>query len=116
MVEERITDGPLGPLSVTDADPDVEPSADGARAYDVTADGGRLATVHVHEERAHVAFRQGQESALETAQEGGLRTRPKAVDPPQTLVFVESGAEVKRATDVLSAAWTALDESHDSDD
>ena len=132
MVEERITDGPriaellaseiegrtdgpLGPLSVTDADPDVEPSADGARAYDVTADESRLATVHVHEDRAHVAFRQGQESAHETANDVGLRTRPKAVEPPQTLVFVESGAEVKRATDVLSAVETVFDDQDGSE-
>ncbi|WP_290813600.1 hypothetical protein [Halovivax sp.] len=125
MVEERVTDGRriaellaseidgredggLGRLSVTNADPDVEPSADGARAYDVTSgessgDARRVATVHVHEDRAHVSFREAQETAHETAADVGLRTRPKAVRPPQTLVFVESGAEVKRATDVLAA-------------
>jgi hypothetical protein len=29
--------------------------------------------------------------------------RPKAVEPPRTLVFVESGAAVKRALDVVRA-------------
>lgn len=98
-------DGPLGDLAVTNADPDVEPNVDGARAFDVQYEPGddRIATVNVHDDRVHVAVRTAQESAHEAATAAGLRTRPKATRPPQTLVFVESGGEVKRATDVLAA-------------
>jgi hypothetical protein len=38
------------------------------------------------------------------AEQAGLRVRPKAVRPPRTLVFVEDGAQVKRALPVLEAA------------
>ena len=41
--------------------------------------------------------------AYEVARDAGLRVRPKAVEPPRLLVFVESGAEVKRALPVLRA-------------
>lgn len=126
MVEERVTDGTriaellasevegrtdggLGALSVTDANPDVEPTADGARAFDVTRGGDLLGRVFVHDDRVHVAFATGREAALEAAESAGLRVRPKATTPPRTLVFVESGAEVKRATDVLSAASVAVE-------
>lgn len=122
MVEDRVTDGvrigellaseiegredgPLGDLAVTNADPDVEPNVDGARAFDVEYEPAddRVATVNVHGDRIHLAVRTAQESAHEAAVAADLRTRPKATRPPQTLVFVESGAEVKRATDVLAA-------------
>lgn len=130
MVEERVTDGTriaellaaevegrsdggLGALSVTDADPDVVPTADGARAFDVTRDGTLLARAFVHDDRAHLAFAAGREAALEAAAEAGLRARPKATKPPRTLVFVERGADVKRATDVLSAAALAVETGDD---
>ena len=128
MVEDRVTDGVriaellaseidgradgwLGNLAVTNAESDVDPTVDGTRAYDValaTGDADRVATVNVHPDRAHVAFRAGQETAHESATEAGLRTRPKATRPPQTLVFVESGAEVMRATAVLIAVSRPL--------
>ncbi|ELY97472.1 hypothetical protein C482_12644 [Natrialba chahannaoensis JCM 10990] len=132
MVEDRITDGTriaqllsseldgredggLEYLAVTNADRDVEPTADGARAYDVTmtravdTDAGEsddddttlLAQVFVQPDRARVEFTAGQDGAAEAADESGLRARPKATKPPRTLVFVESGAEVKRVTDVV---------------
>ncbi|WP_254863627.1 hypothetical protein [Halovivax gelatinilyticus] len=97
------TDGPLGPLSVTNPDPDVEPTVNGERAFDLDRDGDRIASVFVHPDRAHVAIRNSPDLAHEAASTVGLRTRPKATKPPQTLVFVESGAEVKRATEVLEA-------------
>ena len=120
MVDERITDGRriaellaselegredggLDSIAVTDADRDVEPSADGSRAYDVIDDGERIAQVFVHDERARLEFEAGQDVAAETAADAGLRVRPKAVRPPRTLVFVESGTEVKRATDVVQS-------------
>lgn len=128
MVEDRVTDGvrigellaseiegradgPLGALAVTNADPDVEPHVDGARAYDVVRDrtDDRVATVNVHEDRIHLAVGAAQEAAHEAATAADLRTRPKATQPPQTLVFVESGAEVKRATDVLAAVERTIE-------
>lgn len=120
MVEKRTTDGrrlaellsseihgrdsgSLGRLSVTDADPDVAPDEFGAFAYAVSLDGDRIAEVAVHPDRIHAAFRVGVETAAAAGGEAGLRVRPKAVDPPRTLVFVEDGAEVKRLTDVFVA-------------
>ena len=122
--------GGLGRLSVVDADTDVEPTAAGAFAYAVAfetdrsdagaeseadaADGGdgngrrRIAEVYVHPERAHVEFRAGVDRAVETAEDEGLRVRPKAVEPPQSLVFVENGAEVKVALRVVRAVADGL--------
>ncbi|RQG91545.1 hypothetical protein EA462_06185 [Natrarchaeobius halalkaliphilus] len=125
MVEDRITDGrriaqllaseldgredgELDAVAVTNVDRDVEPSADGARAYDVTrvrdgSESGRLARVFVHEDRVRLEFEIEQEIAAEAGEAVELRVRPKASDPPRTLVFVESAAAVKRATDVVQA-------------
>ncbi|WP_049925796.1 hypothetical protein [Halopiger goleimassiliensis] len=136
MVEERITDGTriaqllsseldgredggLEHVAVTNADRDVEPTADGARAYDVELERGddgtesdtdseRFARVFVHEDRARLEFEDGQDVAAEAATDAELRVRPKAVEPPRTLVFVESGAAVKRATDVVQDVVTRL--------
>ncbi len=133
MVEKRITDGRriaellsseidgredghLERLAVVDADADVEPTADGARAYDVERneedpEGAVLfARVFIHDDRAHVEFERGQERAAEAAESSGLRVRPKATTPPKTLVFVEDGGEVKRASDVFDAASRSLEE------
>jgi hypothetical protein len=118
MVEDRVTDGRriaellaselegrvdggLARVAVTDADRDVEPRPEGARAYGVTLDGERLAAVFVHPDRAHLAFAAHQDAAAAIAGDLELRVRPKATEPPQTLVFVESGAAVKRAADVV---------------
>lgn len=134
MVEERVTDGRriaellsseldgredggLESIAVANADRDVEPTADGARAYDVSltqsrdATDERLARVFVHEDRARLEFERGQDVAVETADELELRVRPKATEPPRTLVFVESGADVKRATDVVQAVCRSVDSS-----
>lgn len=102
-------DGPLGPLAVTDVR-EAEGTPDGEFAYAVERDGERVAEVYVHVERARVEFRAGQEAAVEAAREGELRVRPKAVRPPRTLVFVESGAEVKRAADVLAAVSERIED------
>ncbi|EMA47146.1 hypothetical protein [Halobiforma nitratireducens] len=145
MVEDRITDGtriaqllsseldgredgPFASVAVTNADTDVEPTAEGARAYDVAlvlaadgtdADSGeagdgdgekrrtRIARAFVHEDRAHLEFEVEQDLAAERAGAVELRVRPKATQPPRTLVFVESGAEVKRVTDVVRAVVDA---------
>ena len=68
MVEKRLTDGrriaqflaseitghgdALAALSVTDADPDVEPTPDGTFAYAIDRDGDRVASVFVQPDRA----------------------------------------------------------------
>lgn len=122
MVEDRTTDGKriaqllssevssredsgLDGLEVVNADADVEPSADGELAYEVAfaETDETLAEVYVHDDRARVEFREHADEAADAAEEVGLRVRPKATRPPRTLVFVEDGAEVKRATDVFVA-------------
>lgn len=134
MVEEELTDGTrigrllasevhgherggLGRLSVVEADPDVEPTEFGAFAYGVgfEREGGgsvRVADVYVHPDRLRVEFREAVDAAFEAAEYRGLRARPKAVDPPRALLFVENGAEVKDASGVLrTVAETLLEES-----
>ncbi|WP_327051024.1 hypothetical protein [Halomicrococcus gelatinilyticus] len=138
MVEDRITDGtriaellaseldgredpPLDRLAVVNADDDVEPTVDGALAYEIALrgedgtggesddDGSEeiLGSVHVHPDRAHVEFATGVDAVEEAASDAGLRVRPKAVTPPRVLVFVESGAEVKRVVPAVAAAVEA---------
>jgi hypothetical protein len=129
MVERRLSDGkriaqllaseidglggPLESASVVDADPDVEPTVGGAFAYavavDDAADAGddtsddRIATVFVQPDRARVEFDTDQRRVAERAADADLRVRPKATQPPRTLVFVEDGAQVKRAVRVFEA-------------
>lgn len=120
--------GSLGRLCVVDAETGVDPTAAGAFAYAValesdrdeaadgadTADAGdgnerrRIAEVYLHPDRAHVEFREGVDRAVESAESEGLRVRPKAVEPPRTLVFVENGAEVKAALRVVRAVADGL--------
>lgn len=134
MVEERVTDGHriaellaseldgrndgvLDRVAVTNADRDVEPTAGGARAYDVVVtspsddatDDQQLARAFVHEDRVHLEFDIGQDVAVDAAEPADLRVRPTATQPPRTLVFVESGAEVKRATDVVQTVVRSTD-------
>lgn len=147
MVADRLTDGVrigqllasevsgnegrLRALSIADADPDVEPTADGALAYRIVraaegdaseADGRVVAEAYVQPDRVRIEFvgadgAETPESAdtddvptvtAAAADEAGLRVRPKAVRPPRTLVFVEDGAEVKRALPVLEAVVDAM--------
>lgn len=73
--------GPLGRLSVVDADPDVEPCPGGAFAYaiDVVGDdeaeaagtGRRIASVFAEPERARVAFEAGAAAAVEAVDAAG---------------------------------------------
>lgn len=109
LVSSEITgheDAPFDALAVENADLDVEPTVDGERAFDVTHRGEVLATMFVHPDRAHLELRSGLEDARFAAEERGLRVRPKAVDPPRLIVFVENGAEAKRVLGVLAAAIT----------
>lgn len=94
-----------GAFAVTDADPDVEPAPDGALAYRVRDDRGddAMAEVFVQSDRAYVEFRIAPDTASAAAEEAGLRVRPKAVEPPRTIVFVEDGAQVKWVLPVFEA-------------
>lgn len=133
MVEDRITDGrrvaqllaseirghergSIGRLAVVDVR-EVEGDASGEFAFGVDADAGsqvrRVADVYVHDDRARVEFREAPEVAADAGQEAGLRTRPKAVQPPRTVVFVEDGVEAKRALTPFRAVVEALETSGD---
>lgn len=147
MVADRLTDGVrigqlfasevtgdhgrLRDLDVTDADPDVEPTADGAVAFRLVAVAGDgvdhdrddradneagtdeagagdvVAEVYVQPDRVRIEFRRAPERVAEVASEAGLRVRPKAVRPPRTLVFLEDGVDVKR---VLPALETVVED------
>lgn len=137
MVADRLTDGVrigqllasevsgnegrLRDLALADADPDAEPTPDGALAYRIVravegdAETVPVAEAYVLPDRVRIEFvggGDGDESAFpevvaDASDEAGLRVRPKAVRPPRTLVFVEDGAQVKRALSVLAAAVDA---------
>jgi hypothetical protein len=96
--------GELAGMAVADADPDVEPTDDGEFAYGIDHGEDRLADVYVQPDRAYLEIRTGVDAARDAAVDADLRVRPKATTPPRTLVFVEQGARVKRAADVLVAA------------
>jgi hypothetical protein len=99
------SDGLLSGLAVVDVRSDVEGSEDGTFAYGISLDDRiRLADVYIHDDRARLEFRAGLDSVPEVADEVGLRARPKAVEPPRAIVFVEDGGAVKRALDVVRAA------------
>jgi len=151
MVEDRLSDGTriaqlvaseltgdrdtLARVVVADADPDVEPTDDGAFAYrvlhvgdsdalttddrgrptlaadppsDIDAESTDLASVFVQPERARIEFGYAPDRAAEVAADADLRVRPKAVEPPRTLVFVEDGVEAKRVLPVFEAVVTDL--------
>ncbi|GAA0227861.1 hypothetical protein ACFFQF_12050 [Haladaptatus pallidirubidus] len=124
MVEDRTTDGvriaqllsseldgredpPLDSLAVVNANRDAEPTEDGTLAYEVERNGERVASVFVHPDRIRMELTDGIESAERTAREADLLVRPKAVEPPRVLIFVEQGAHVKRAVDALIAGLDA---------
>ncbi|MFO7926822.1 MAG: hypothetical protein ACQET5_04205 [Halobacteriota archaeon] len=103
----------FGRLVVVDADAEIEPTEAGTLAYaigieiendgDDSGHGDRIAKAYVHPDRLRVEFSAVPDVAADVGREEGLRTRPKAVDPPRTLVFVENGAEVKAALRVVRA-------------
>ncbi|WIV67606.1 hypothetical protein [Natrialbaceae archaeon AArc-T1-2] len=125
MVEDRVTDGrriaellasevdgredgELARFAVENADRDVEPTDDGARAYDVYRDGDRIGRTFVHPDRVRLelavdADAIGDEGVDDA--DAGLSVRS---DGPSTTVVVARGAAVKRATDVLEVASRSL--------
>ena len=103
--------GHLADVTVTDADPDVEPTTDGAPAYRVRLDGeDAIAAVFVHPDRARVEFTAAPDAAARAGDAADLRVRPKAVRPPRTVAFVEDGAEVKRVLPAFVAVVRARSE------
>lgn len=111
MVKTRITDGkrigqlfsseltgqkrgPLSTVSVEDAEPDVEPTAEGAFAFRIVAAGETVGTVSVTDETARLALEAA--TAFErdrddvTVEEGGH------------IVVAHSGAAVKTLVDVVA--------------
>lgn len=102
------TDGELDSLSITEANTEVEPTVEGAFAYGIRVEENsekqQIASVYVHPDRVHIEFSADYESVVAAAESEGLRVRPKAVHPPKTLVFVEDGAQVKRAVSVVKQA------------
>lgn len=112
-------DGPLAGLVLTDVDRDVEPDEFGALAYRVALgedpEGAdeHIADCFVHEDRVRVEFVAALDLFPECAREAGLRVRPKALDPPRALVFVEDAAQVKRVLPVVGSVADAL---RDQDD
>lgn len=149
MVQDRLSDGKriaqllaseltgdqaaLAHVVVADADPDVEPTEDGAFAYRVvhvadsdaltTDDRGRptlaadsagdvdaatteIATVSVQPERAHVTFTLAPERAAVAAADTELRTR--STDTADTTLLVTDGVEAKRVLPVFEAVVDEL--------
>jgi hypothetical protein len=99
--------GPLAPATVVDADPEVTPTADGARAFSVAVADDRVATAFVLPERVRLEVTRGVDAAAEAATAAALRVRRHPGPPPRALVFVPDGAAVKRAADALAAAVAA---------
>lgn len=117
MVEDQITDGkriaqllaseltglergPLADVSVVDADRDVEPTADGAFAFGIEADGQSLGEVHVTPNTARLTLTEQRDVDLDradvTVEESNGDTSQKAV------VVAHSGAAAKALVDVLA--------------
>ncbi|CCQ37291.1 uncharacterized protein Nmlp_3153 [Natronomonas moolapensis 8.8.11] len=116
--------GALGRLGVTEADPDVEAAEGGAFAFAVALDDGgdgdagdltgverRIAEAYVHPDRLRIEFLVEAKTAAEAGATAGLRVRPKAVEPPRTLVFVERAADAKAGLRVVrDVAKAVLDD------
>jgi len=111
MVEDRITDGkrigqlfaseltglergPLGAVSVGDAEPDVEPTDGGAFAFHVVADGEEIGHVRVTETTARLE--------LATPTTFGSEREDVTVEDGGQVVVAHSGAAVKALVDVVT--------------
>ncbi|MGM0397590.1 MAG: hypothetical protein ACQEQY_01220 [Halobacteriota archaeon] len=123
MVDREITDGrriaallraeieglaepPFDEMAVGNARADADTEPPGNRIFDVERGGELLASVFSQDDRIYLEVEGDLAAARDRAEAVGLRTRPTATTPPGLLVFVENGATVKRALDVLEAAAT----------
>jgi len=149
MVQDRLRDGKriaqllaseltgdqasLAHVVVADADPDVEPTEDGAFAYrvvhvadsdalttddrgrptlagdstsDVDAETTELATVSVQPDRARVGFTLAPERAAEAAADTALRVQ--STDTGETTLLITDGVEAKRIVSVFEAVVGGL--------
>jgi len=149
MVQDRLRDGKriaqllaseltgdqasLAHVVVADADPDVEPTEDGAFAYrvvhvadsdalttddrgrptlagdspsDVDAETTELATVSVQPARARVGFTLAPATAAEAAADTALRVQ--STDTGETTLLITDGVEAKRIVSVFEAVVGGL--------
>ncbi|MFC7020253.1 MULTISPECIES: hypothetical protein [Haloarcula] len=114
MVGDRVTDGrrigqllaseltglkrgPLADVRVVDADPDVEPTADGAFAYAVEYRDERVGTVHVTPATARLTIAAAPSLAVER-EDVTVESTARG-----TVLVAHSGAAVKRLVDELAA-------------
>lgn len=103
---EGFEEAPFGEMTVEEVTGVESGSGDLNReAFGVRYRGDVLFGVVVQEDRALLEFRSDNAAVRDAAQEEKLRVRPKATEPPRTLVFVERGADVKRVIDVLRACF-----------
>lgn len=89
-------DGVLAGVTVADADPDAQPSADGTRAYEVRYGEKPVATVVLYPERADVRFESHR--YLDAATPGDR------LDVSDGTLGIPSGAAVKDALDLIRAS------------
>ncbi|MFW6385388.1 MAG: hypothetical protein ACOCY7_04555 [Halodesulfurarchaeum sp.] len=118
MVEEEIRDGdriadllahelegfeepPFDSIRIVEPAVDDSDASGGDVAFSVDYRDQRLCEIQIQPDRILLEFRMVPDSIVEAAQAVDLRVRPKATDPPSTLLFVERGADVKRVIDVL---------------
>ena len=86
--------GPRGAVEVVEADPDVEPTADGAQAYRIEADGTTVGTVAVTPESARLR--------LERATAARADRDDVTVEADGAVVVAHAGAAVKMLVDVVA--------------
>lgn len=102
-------DGSPDDVTVVDEEQGVEPTRDGTFAYALESGDRTVAEVYVSPGRARVEFSAVPDVAAAAGEQAALRVRPKAVQPPRTLVFVESSEEVTPAVDVVAAVAESLE-------
>ncbi len=97
------SDGLLESITVTNADPDIEPTDAGARAYNIAVRETTVATAFVHPDCVRVETAMTEER-LGTVDREGIKYTPGTGG---VAIVVEHGAAVKEAVDLLVAAVEA---------
>ncbi|MFB6254827.1 MAG: hypothetical protein ABEI06_09460 [Halobacteriaceae archaeon] len=98
----------LDEMTIVNVNEDVSPSVEGDRAYDINYRSSQMASIFIHEDRAHIELREGLESAKEAAHNQDLRIRPVGTSPPHLTIFLENGADVKQVIPILKAAANSI--------